>query len=131
MAASDLPLSADDRATLSMRSDEFHVALARGAADDWSQFLEGLTGDVRLAVLIELAIVELGHRYETGEQPTLEDYTDRFPELGPPGDEPAADRGQDRVMDEGVTHRAPMGWGSRVTLTSDFPVCLCGNTSLG
>ena len=26
MAASDLPLSADDRATLSMRSDEFHVA---------------------------------------------------------------------------------------------------------
>ena len=90
MAASDLPLSADDRATLSMRSDEFHVALARGAADDWSQFLEGLTGDVRLAVLIELAIVELGHRYEIGEQPSLEDYTDRFPELGPPGDEPAA-----------------------------------------
>ena len=90
MAASDLPLSDDDRATLSMRSDEFHVALARGAADDWTQFLEGLTGDVRLAVLIELAIVELGHRYEAGEQPTLEDYTDRFPELGPPGDEPAA-----------------------------------------
>ena len=101
MAASDRPLSPDVKAVLSMRADEFHVALARGSAADWSPYLEGLSGDVRLAVLTELAVIELGHRWANGEQPSLEDYVDRFPELGPPGSEPAALREEyERCRDE-------------------------------
>ncbi|HEY2910115.1 MAG TPA: serine/threonine-protein kinase, partial [Gemmataceae bacterium] len=89
MAASDSELSPDDRAMLSMRVDEFHVALARGSTD-WTPFLEGLAGGVRRAVLAHLAAIELGHRWENGEQPTPADYVARFPELGPEGGEPAA-----------------------------------------
>lgn len=70
-----------------MRVDEFHVALARGSTD-WGPFLEGLTGGVRLALLTQLAVMELGHRWESGEQPTPAEYAERFPELGPPGSEP-------------------------------------------
>ena len=90
MASSEFPLTPDDRAVLSMRADEFHVALARGSSGDWSPFLEGLTGTVRLAVLTELAVIEMGHRWESGEQPTLEEYVERYSELGPPGSEPPA-----------------------------------------
>src|SRR6185437_8867614 len=89
MAASDSELSPDDRAMLSMRVDEFHVALAHGSTD-WTPFLEGLAGGVRRALLAHLAVIELGHRWESGEQPTPAEYVARFPELGPEGSEPAA-----------------------------------------
>ena len=82
-------LSADDKALLSMRADEFQVALARGSSGDWSPYLEGLDGAVRLAALAELAAIELNHRWENGEQPTLAEYVERFPELGPHGSEPS------------------------------------------
>ncbi|HEY3788528.1 MAG TPA: serine/threonine-protein kinase, partial [Urbifossiella sp.] len=88
MAASDKTLSDDDRAMLSMRANEFHVALAQGKSDDWAPFLEGLSGELRRAALIELATIELSHRWEIGERPTLAEYVQRFPELGPPGSEP-------------------------------------------
>jgi serine/threonine protein kinase len=90
MVSPDLPLSPDDRAVLSMRADEFNVALNHGSTNDWNPFLEGLTGPVRLAVLTELAVLDLVHRFESGDQPTLSEYVGRYPELGPPGSEPAA-----------------------------------------
>jgi serine/threonine protein kinase len=88
MASSNHPLSPDDRAMLSMRADEFQVALTRGSPGDWNPYLEGLTGTVRRAVLTELAVIEMAHRWDSGEQPTLEEYVARFPELGPTGSEP-------------------------------------------
>lgn len=72
-----------DRAILSARADQFFAALARGAGDDWESFLSGLSGAVRLAVLNELAIIDLAHRWAKGEHPRVEDYITRFPELGP------------------------------------------------
>jgi serine/threonine protein kinase len=64
-----------------MRADEFQVALARGAGHDWSPYLEGVTGSIRKALLAELSVIELSHRWESGEQPTVEEYLERFPEL--------------------------------------------------
>lgn len=90
MAASDPPLSPDEKALLSMRADEFQVALAQGArSGDWSPYLEGISASVRRALLTELSVIELSHRWESGEQPSLDEYVERFPELGPPGKEPA------------------------------------------
>jgi serine/threonine protein kinase len=90
MAASDPPLSPDEKALLSMRADEFQVALMQGAASgDWSPYLEGVTPAVRRALLTELSVIELNHRWESGEQPSLDEYVERFPELGPRGSEPA------------------------------------------
>ena len=53
------PLSEDERAQLSMRADEFHAALGRGAGADWEPFLKGLPAHVRVAVLGELVILDL------------------------------------------------------------------------
>lgn len=77
------PLSDEERALLSVRADEFHAALARGASSDWEPFLAGLPAHARLAVLAELVIIDLIHRWGQGERPEIEDYLARFPELGP------------------------------------------------
>src|SRR4051812_34283383 len=73
----------DDRALLSARADQFFGALNRGQADDWEPFLVGLSGPTRLAVLTELVIIDLGHRWGKGDRHRIEWYVDRFPELGP------------------------------------------------
>jgi serine/threonine protein kinase len=77
------PLSDDERALLSMRADEFHAALARGAGSDWEPFLKGLPEQVRLAVLNELIIIDLISRWERKERPEIEEYVARYPEYGP------------------------------------------------
>src|SRR4051812_13990778 len=77
------PTPDDDRALLSARADQFFGALSRGQADDWEPFLAGLSADTRRAVLTELVIIDLGHRWSKGERPRVERYVDRFPELGP------------------------------------------------
>ncbi|MDB5312594.1 MAG: prkC 14, partial [Gemmataceae bacterium] len=87
---SELHLSDAERALLSIRADQFHDALTRGAVADWTRFLDGLAGTVRVAVLTELAVIDLGHRWERGERPTAKDYLARFPELGPPDRPPPA-----------------------------------------
>lgn len=74
-------LTPDDKALLSMRADEFQIARAHGSVNDWSQYLEGLTEPLRLAVLTELAVIDLACRWENGEQPTPAEYAERFPEL--------------------------------------------------
>jgi serine/threonine protein kinase len=76
-------LSDEERALLSVRADEFHAALARGAASDWRPFLAGLPERLRLPVLTELVILDLIHRWEQGQRPEVEEYVARFPELGP------------------------------------------------
>src|SRR5438046_9489780 len=85
-----MPLSEADRALLSVRADQFHDALVHDPAADWSPFLDGLAGAVRIAVLTELAVIDMGHRWEQGERPTVADYLDRYPELGPIDQAPGA-----------------------------------------
>jgi serine/threonine protein kinase len=77
------PLSEEERAQLSMRADEFHAALSRGAGSDWEPFLKGLPERVRLAVLTELVIIDLINRWERKERPEIEEYVARYPEFGP------------------------------------------------
>ena len=83
-ASSDSPLSDSERAVLSARADQFFEALRReGKVPDFEPFLNGLPGPTRLAVLTELVIIDLGHRWGRGERPVVEDYVGKFPELGP------------------------------------------------
>lgn len=84
------PLSDDDRTLLSARADEFHAALANGAVTDWDKYLAGVPERVRRAVLAELIIIDLGHRWPRGERPRIEDYIARFPEFGPAERVPSA-----------------------------------------
>jgi serine/threonine protein kinase len=72
-----------DPAVLSVRADQFFAALTRGEAADWEPFLVGLTGRLRVAVLTELVVIDLAHRWGKGERPVVEEYVERFPEIGP------------------------------------------------
>ena len=83
MPSEDLLTSAE-QIQLSARADAFHSALRRGGVGaDWKEHLDGLEGPVRIAVLIELAILDMGHRWQKGERIGVEEYVGRFPELGP------------------------------------------------
>ncbi|HEV3440761.1 MAG TPA: bifunctional serine/threonine-protein kinase/formylglycine-generating enzyme family protein [Gemmata sp.] len=84
------PLSDDERAQLSVRADEFHAALVRGAGSNWEPFLSGLQEQARVAVLTELVIIDLIYRWERKERPEIEEYVARFPELGPMDRVPSA-----------------------------------------
>ncbi len=75
---------------MSVRADEFHAALARGATGDWEPFLAGLPAHARSAVLAELVIIDLIHRWGRGERPEIEEYLALFPDLGPASRIPAA-----------------------------------------
>jgi len=78
------PLTDAERAQLSVRADQFHEALARGTVNDWGPYLAGLEEQrLRPAVLAELVILDLIHRWEHGQRPHVEDYIARFPEFGP------------------------------------------------
>jgi serine/threonine protein kinase len=83
-------LTDDERAQLSARADEFHAALARGGVGDWGPYLAGLPDALRRAVLTELVIIDLIHRWGRGDRPLVEEYLARFPELGPKDRLPAA-----------------------------------------
>ncbi len=76
-------LSAAEWADLEDRADRFHAALRGGPVTDWEPFLGYLPLRLRAAVLAELVIIDLGHRYSKGESPLVEEYVRRFPELGP------------------------------------------------
>src|SRR5262249_11131661 len=76
-------LSAIELALLSARVEHFPAAMMGGDPGDWELFLTGLSPRVRVAVLTELAILDLIQRWEHGEKPRVEDYLARFPELGP------------------------------------------------
>ena len=81
---SSSPLSDAERAMLSVRADQFFEALRRGGdVTDFEPFLNGLSDSARPAVLTELVIIDLGHRWGRGDRPAIEDYVRRFPELGP------------------------------------------------
>jgi serine/threonine protein kinase len=84
------PLTDEERSKLSARADEFHAALARGGVGDWGPFLAGLPETLRRAVLAELVIIDLMHRWSRGERPLVEEYVARFPELGPADRVPGA-----------------------------------------
>jgi serine/threonine protein kinase/formylglycine-generating enzyme required for sulfatase activity len=72
-----------DPALLSARADQFFEALIRDGAADWEPFLGGLPGSHRVAVLGELVMIDMAHRWGQGDRALLEEYVVRFPELGP------------------------------------------------
>lgn len=78
------PLSDADRALLSRRADAFYSAMSKSQSPgDWEQFLEGVPNTLRPVFLAELVIIDIGQRWRRGERALVEQYIDRFPELGP------------------------------------------------
>lgn len=84
------PLSDSDRAMLSQRVDQFHTDLANGPVADWDPYLLRLPAHVRRAVLAEMVVVHLTHEWSAGRRPLVEDYLNRFPDLGPADRVPVA-----------------------------------------
>lgn len=74
-------LSDEERTVVTARADQFRHALVKGGVGDWEPFLKGVTGPARLSLLVGLIVIDLGHRWGTGERPTVEDYVARYPEL--------------------------------------------------
>lgn len=78
------PLSDADRALLSQMADAFFTAISRGQTlADWEPFLSRAKPHLRLVFLAELVIIDIGQRWRRGERALVEQYIDRFPELGP------------------------------------------------
>ncbi|HVS38219.1 MAG TPA: serine/threonine-protein kinase, partial [Gemmataceae bacterium] len=61
--------------------DRYEAALRRGEKPNLDAWLPA-DGPLRKAALAELVRVELEHRRQAGETPTLADYLRRYPELG-------------------------------------------------
>ena len=76
-------LSDDQWKELERRADQFADKLAKGKPIDWNEFINDLTDSMRLAVLSELVKIDLAHRWSRKEKPLIDEYVDRFPELGP------------------------------------------------
>mgnify|MGYP001806856273 CR=1 FL=1 len=82
--SSELPLSDADRALLSARADALYAAYTRNQApENWDSYLADVPDRLRLALIRELVTIDLVRRWQRGERPLLEQYLDRFPELGP------------------------------------------------
>ncbi len=61
--------------------DEFELALATGKSPQIESFLTDVLASERQTLLLELLGLELDFRVARGEQPTVDDYANRFPEL--------------------------------------------------
>jgi serine/threonine protein kinase len=67
---------------LQVRADRFAEDLAGKGNPDWNAHLAGMTGNLRQAVLHEFIKIDLEHAWKSGRKATLDDYVNRFPELG-------------------------------------------------
>jgi serine/threonine protein kinase len=67
---------------LQSRADRFAEAVAMGTEVDWGEYLGGLAGHMRVAVLHEFIKIDLEEAWKRGRRPLLDDYIKRFPELG-------------------------------------------------
>ncbi len=76
-------LSEADWLELDRRTDAFATASMRGPIGNWEEFLDGLVGPVRLAVLVELIRTDMDLRWSQGRRVFVEDYTRKYPELAP------------------------------------------------
>ncbi len=77
-------LTDSDRALLSQRADAFYAALTRNQNPaDWDEFLRDVPARLRSVFLSELVIIDIVRRWTRGERPLIEQYVERFPELGP------------------------------------------------
>jgi len=74
-------LSADEHTLILERAEQFRRALLTGVVD-WELFLHGLPPSGRRMLLVQLVLLDLRNAWERGEQPKVEDYLARFPELG-------------------------------------------------
>ncbi len=61
--------------------DEFELALATGKSPQIELFLADVLASERQTLLLELLGLELDFRVARGEQPKVDDYANRFPEL--------------------------------------------------
>jgi hypothetical protein len=77
-------LSDDEWRELQARADRFAEAIAGGKAVEWGEHLDGLTGHFRQAVLFELIKIDLDAAWKHGRRALLDEYIQRFPELGGP-----------------------------------------------
>ena len=77
-------LSDDEWAQFQERADRFAEAAARAPVIDWTAHLDGLTGNLRKAILHEFIKIDLESRWKRGDRAFVDDYLRRFPELGGP-----------------------------------------------
>ena len=85
MASIKHALPADAVGELQRRADEFEDAWRRGKEPAIAAFLPAHDPPLRESVLLELVIIDLDHRWRqapTDQRWLIEDYLNRFPELG-------------------------------------------------
>lgn len=74
-------LSEADWDELDKRADAFASAAGRGPIGEWEQYLDGLAGSVRVALLIEMIRTDMDLRWSQGRRVFVEDYVRKYPEL--------------------------------------------------
>jgi serine/threonine protein kinase len=76
-------LSEADWLELDRRTDAFATASMRGPIGNWEEYLDGLSGPLRVAVLVELIRTDMDLRWSQGRRVFVEDYARKYPELSP------------------------------------------------
>lgn len=76
-------LSEADWLELDRRTDAFATASMRGPIGNWEEYLDGLSGPLRLALLVELIRTDMDLRWSQGRRVFVEDYARKYPELSP------------------------------------------------
>jgi hypothetical protein len=76
-------LSDADWQVLDQRTDAFAQAIARGPIGNWEDYLDGLAGPLRVAVLVEMIRTDMDIRWSQGRRVFVEDYVRKYPELTP------------------------------------------------
>ena len=82
-------LSDDEWREFQRRADRFADAVNSGGSLSWMTHLDGLSGNLRTAVLHEFIKIDLDASWKKGIRIFLDDYMRRMPELGSPYDLPA------------------------------------------
>lgn len=81
--ASHRQLSDADWQELDRRTDAFAQAVSRGPIGNWEDYLDGLAGPLRIAVLVEMIRTDMDIRWSQGRRIFVEDYVRKHPELTP------------------------------------------------
>jgi hypothetical protein len=63
------------------RADAFADAAGKGPIGEWEAFLNGLSGNLRHALLLEMVRTDLELRWSNGRRAFVEDYVRKYPEL--------------------------------------------------
>jgi serine/threonine protein kinase len=82
-------LSGAEWEQLQAHADRFHAAWQEGEPADLMPFLPPAGTPLRVLVLHELITIDLEMRWRRNQRPRLEDYLEKYPELGPAPSQPA------------------------------------------